>query len=156
MKEKMHFSIIINAPCEKVWDIMLSDVAYRQWTDVFNPGSYFKGSWEEGSRILFLGPNPDGSGEGGMVSCIKESRIHEFVSIEHVGVINNGVEDTTSEEAKKWSSMYENYTFTKKGAETQLDVDIEMPSNPESKAMKEIFEGMWPKALLKLKEICEK
>jgi uncharacterized protein HemY len=33
---------------------------------------------------------------------------------------------------------------------------MEMPQTAESKAMKEMFEGMWPKALLKLKEICEK
>jgi len=99
--QKIHFSIIINAPREKVWETMLGEATYPQWTNSFSPGSYFKGSWDEGSKILFLGQNPDGTGEGGMVSRIKESRLHEFVSIEHLGTISNGVEDTTSDDAKK-------------------------------------------------------
>ena len=42
--EKLHFSISIKAPKEKVWDTMLNDVTYRQWTSVFNPpGSYYEG-----------------------------------------------------------------------------------------------------------------
>src|SRR5688572_26021299 len=110
--EKLRQTIFINAPRERVWDVMLSDETYRQWTSAFNPGSYYKGDWKEGSKILFLGPNPDGSGEGGMVSRIKENRPHEFISIEHLGIVQNGVEDTESEEAKKWAPAYENYTFT--------------------------------------------
>jgi hypothetical protein len=32
---------------------------------------------------------------------------------------------------------------------------LDLPSTPEWKEMKEMFEWMWPNALLKLKEICE-
>lgn len=149
--QKIHFSILINAPREKVWDTMLSEATYRQWTTAFNPGSYFKGSWEEGSKILFLGPNPDGIGEGGMVSRIKENRPHEFVSIEHLGMVNNGVEDTTSEEAKKWAPSYENYTFVDKDGGTEVLVDINILDE-----YKTMFDEMWPKALQLLKELVEK
>jgi uncharacterized protein YndB with AHSA1/START domain len=68
--EKLHFEILINAPRERVWDVMLADETYRDWTSAFHPGSYFKGDWSEGSKMLFLGPNEDGS-EGGMVSTIR-------------------------------------------------------------------------------------
>ncbi|MCF7831887.1 MAG: SRPBCC domain-containing protein [Candidatus Pacebacteria bacterium] len=149
--QKIHFSIIINAPREKVWNTMLEDATYRQWTTAFNPGSYFKGSWEEGSKILFLGPNPDGNGEGGMVSRIKENRLYEFVSIEHLGMINNGVEDTTSEEVKKWTPAFENYTFASVDGGTKVSVDMDI--NDDYKTM---FEEMWPKALQILKELSEK
>lgn len=149
--QKIHFSIHINAPREKVWDIILGKVSYSQWASAFSPGSYFKGSWEEGSKILFLGQNPDGSGEGGMVSRIKENRPHEFVFIEHLGTISNGVEDTTSEEAKKWSKSYESYSFVDKDGGTEVSVDMNTLDE-----YKNMFEEMWPKALQALKELAEK
>ena len=64
--KKLHCSIEINAPVKKVWDTMLEDATYRQWTGAFNPGSFYKGSWEKGSKILFLGPDPNTGKEGGM------------------------------------------------------------------------------------------
>lgn len=149
--KKIHFSILINAPREKVWDIMLGEETYPLWTTVFSPGSYYKGSWEEGSKIHFLGPNPDGTGEGGMVSRIKENRPHEFVSIEHLGMINNGVEDTTSEEVKKWTPSHENYTFVEKAGGTEVLVDMDIMAE-----YKTMFEEMWPKGLQALKDLVEK
>lgn len=149
--EKIHEEIFIDAPKEKVWDTMLSDAAYREWTKPFNPGSYFKGSWEEGSKILFLGPDPEGGeGEGGMVSFIKENRPFEFISIEHQGIIANGVEDTTSEDAKKWTPAYENYTFTEEDGGTLLSVDVEVAAE-----YVQMFKEAWPKALEELKRLAE-
>jgi hypothetical protein len=149
--QKIHFSIFINSSREKVWNTMLSEVTYPEWTTAFNPGSYFKGSWEEGSKILFLGPNPDGGGEGGMVGRIKENRKHEFISIQYLGIISNGVEDTTSEEAIKWSPLCENYTFVEKDG--GIEVLVDMDTLDEYKTM---FEEMWPKGLQLLKELAEK
>lgn len=149
--QKIIFSIFINAPREKVWNIILGEDSYPLWASAFSPGSYFKGSWDEGSKILFLGPNPLGTGEGGMVSRIKENRPNEFVYIEHLGTINNGVEDTTSEEAKKWAMSYESYTFKDKDGGTE--VSVEMNILDEYKTM---FDEMWPKALNALKELAEK
>lgn len=128
---------------------MLEDATYREWTKVFNEGSYFKGSWDEGSKIVFLGPGEEGK-EGGMVARIKENRPHEFISIEHYGMIADGVEDTESEEVKAWMPAYENYTFTDKDGGTLLLIDMDVAEKYEA-----MFKDMWPKALLKLKEICE-
>ena len=152
MKETMHFEIEIIAPVKKVWDTMLEQETYREWTSAFEPTSCYEGFWDKGNKMLFLSST---SGSG-MVAEIAENILHKFVSIKHLGQIKNGIEDTTSEEIKKWAPAFENYTFTDKGAKTLLAVDMEMASSPEAKAMKEMFEGMWPKALLKLKEICER
>jgi hypothetical protein len=49
--EKKHYKIEINAPVEKVVDVMLglSDKGtYEQWTALFNPTSTYEGSWEKG------------------------------------------------------------------------------------------------------------
>lgn len=151
MKETMHFEITINAPVTKVWDMMLAQETYRQWTAAFEPTSYYEGSWEKGSKMKFLG-----AGGSGMISQIVENIPYKFISTEHLGEIKDGVEDTTSEAVKKWLPAFENYTFTDNGDSTLLQIDMEMGSSEESKQMKEMFEGMWPKALLILKEVCEK
>ena len=149
--EKMRTSIVINAPREKVWEVMFTDATYREWTKAFHEGSYFVGDWTEGSKMLFLGPGEDGQVEGGMVSQIKENRRHEFISIEHLGIVANGVEDTTSEVAKKWAPAYENYTFTEVDGGTEVVVDMDIEAEH-----REMFEAMWPKALATLKVIAER
>lgn len=149
--QKINFSIQINAPKEKVWDTMLEDVTYREWTTPFHEGSYYKGDWSEGSKMLFLGPDEASKKDGGMVSRIKENRKYEYISIEHLGMVIDGVEDTTSEEVKKWTPAFENYSFKEKDGGTEVSVEIDV--NDE---YKEMFENMWPKALLKLKEIAER
>lgn len=144
--QKLHFSTRIRAPKEKVWNTMLNDETYREWTSAFTEGSHFKGSWEKGSKILFLDP----SGQG-MVSRIAENKLHEFISIEHIGFVNDGKEDTESEGAKAAAGAHENYTFKESDGTTEVLVD--MDSNDEYKAM---LEEIWPKALAKLKDLCER
>src|SRR5690606_24494151 len=99
---------------------------YREWTQEFSPGSYYKGDWSKGSKILFLGPDPETGKEGGMVSRIAENKPYEFVSIEHLGIVQDGVEDTTSEAAKKWAPAFENYTFRERDGATEVVVDIDI------------------------------
>jgi hypothetical protein len=145
-----HYSILINADKQKVWNTMLADKTYREWTAAFHPGSYYEGSWEKGSEIRFLGVSDEGKLHG-MFSRIKENDKYNFISIEHLGIIKDGVVDTTSEEVKKWAPSFENYTFTEKDGKTELIVDMQI--DPEYEA---VFEGMWQKALKLLKAICEK
>lgn len=150
--QKLTTSIHINAPVKKVWDTMLDPTTYALWTTPFNPGgSTYEGSWEQGSEIRFIGPDPETGEKGGMLSRIAENRPHQFISIEHIGIIKNGVVDTTSDEVKQWTPAFENYTFTEKDGGTE--VLVEMDINEEHKAM---FEDMWPKALQVLKELSEK
>ena len=148
--QKLNFKIDINASKEKVWNTMLEDKTYRHWTEAFSPGSHFVGSWDKGSKILFLGPNEQGI-MGGMVSRIKENRKHEYLSIEHLGVVNDGKEDTTSDAVKQWAGSLENYTFKDKNGNTEVLVDMDINDD-----YKDMFNDMWPKALQKLKEISEK
>ena len=129
---------------------MLDDATYRDWSAAFNPGSYYAGDWNKGSKILFLGPNSDGPGEGGMVSRIAENKEHEFISIEHVGIIKDGVEDTTSDTAKKWAPAFENYTFSEVDGGTEVKVDLDIEDEHVA-----LFNEMWGEALKRLKAIAE-
>ena len=128
---------------------MLQDKTYRMWTEEFTPGSHYVGNWSKGGKILFLGPGADGK-VGGMVSRIKDNRLYEFISIEHLGEVLDGIEDTTSDRVKVWAGALENYTFVDKNGKTELIVDMDI-----NEEFKEMFEGMWPKALQKLKSLCE-
>jgi len=148
--DKLHFSIEINAPKEKVWNTMLNKDTYEAWTTAFAKGSHYVGDWDQGSKILFLAPDEKGK-LGGMVSRIKESRLHEFVSIEHLGVVSDGIEDTTSDAVKPWAGSLENYTLKDNNGKTELIVEMDI-----NEEFKEMFEGMWPNALQLLKEIAEK
>ncbi len=146
---KLNFSIVIDAPISKVWDTMLEDKTYRIWTEEFTPSSHYIGNWNQGSKILFLGPSNDGK-LAGMVSRIKENKLHKYISIEHLGEVHDGVEDTTSDRVKVWAGALENYTFIDKNGKTELVVDMDI-----NEEFVEMFEGMWPKALKKLKSLCE-
>lgn len=149
--QKLHLSMLINAPKDKVWHAMLDDQPYREWTNSFTEGSYYKGSWEKGSKILFLGPDPNSGEEGGMVSRIAENKPYEFISIEHLGIVKNGIEDTTSEAARKWSPAFENYTFIDKDGATEVLVDMDVEDEHV-----QMFTEMWLTGLQKLKELAER
>jgi uncharacterized protein YndB with AHSA1/START domain len=141
----LRYSTTIHAPREAVWNAMLGPETYRVWTAPFCEGSYYEGSWNTGDRIRFLSPN----GEG-MSSVIAESRPNEFVSIRHLGIIKDGIEDTTSEAATAWAPSFENYAFADANGATEVTVELQMP--PDFCAL---MDETWPKALAKLKSICE-
>jgi uncharacterized protein YndB with AHSA1/START domain len=144
----LHFSIIINAPKEKVWDTMLQDATYRVWTKPFNEGSHYQGDWSEGSTIRFLGTDADGKIMGGMFSRIAKNVPFEYVSIQHLGVIENGIE-------KPWETEgegFENYAFVEKDGGTEVSVEMVNIPDDFCPSMNE----MWPKALEVLKELAEK
>ena len=144
--EKLNFSININAPRGKVCNVLFDDTTYRKWTAVFAPGSYAETDWKEGSKALFL----DGKGNG-MVSRVAKSAPNEFLSLEHLGIVKDGKEDTESEAVKGWAGARENYTLKEIGGVTELTVD--MDSDDE---FKDYFAKTWPKALDKVKELSEK
>lgn len=143
--KKIHSEIKINASPEAVWNVMLDDETYRQWTSAFAEGSHYKGNWKQGEKILFL--DPEGAG---MISVIAEFQPYEFISLKHLGIINDGIEDTESDDAKKWAPAFENYTFEEFNGKTKLSIDMDILDEFE-----EMFTEMWKNALLKLKVLSE-
>jgi uncharacterized protein YndB with AHSA1/START domain len=152
--EKLQFSTRINAPVQTVWSTMLDDATYREWTSEFHEGSYYEGDWNQGSEIRFLGPDDDGS-TGGMLATVEESRPHEFVSLRYLGQIVDGADDTTSDEAKSFAGTHENYTFRQADGMTVLDVEVDVDADSDDEFV-QMFKDLWPKALDKLKAMCER
>lgn len=150
--KKLQFNISINAPVSKVYDLMLGlkdKSSYEAWTAMFNPTSSYDGSWDKGSKILFIGIDENGE-KGGMVSKIAENNPNSFVSIQHYGLYKGGEEIITGPEVEKWANGYENYTFEDNNGVTALTVHIDITEDFE-----DYFLQTYPTALNKLKEICE-
>lgn len=146
--DKLRFEVTIDAPRNKVYESMLEDATYREWTSAFTPGSHYAGSWDKGATIKFLDPNGQG-----MIGQIEENRPNEYVSIGYRGFVKDGVDDYDSAEAKAMASSnaHENYTFEDLGGTTRLTVDLDTDEE-----YSDMFKGIYPTALAKLKAIAEK
>lgn len=149
---RLQYKVSINATATKVYDHMLglNDIStYEQWTAMFNPTSTYEGNWNKGSKILFVGTDEKGE-KGGMVSEIAENVVNQFVSIRHYGLLQTNVEITEGPEVEKWANGFENYTFSENNGITRVVVDLDTTED-----FLEYMNEAFPKALEKLKEICE-
>ena len=145
MLKTLNFEIDIHAPRARVWDAMLGPETYKAWTAAFCEGSYYEGSWDQGAKIRFLGPSGDG-----MVAEIAENQPRQFVSIRHLGTIEQGVEDTTSEKVRAWTPAYENYRFTDLPDGCRVTVTLDTVADYE-----QFMRDTFPTALALLKQLCE-
>jgi hypothetical protein len=151
--KKLQFITSINAPASKVYDLMLgitSKSSYEHWTSAFNPSSTYEGSWDKGSKMLFVGVDEKGE-RGGMVSRIAENIPNRFVSIQHYGLLKADKEITEGPEVEKWANGFENYSLEENNGLTTLTVDMDMAED-----FLDYMNETYPKALAKLKELCEK
>ena len=151
--KKIQFKVSINAPANKVYDVMLgisNKLTYEEWTALFNPTSTYDGNWDKGSKIQFIGIDEKGE-KGGMVSEIFDNIPNRFVSIRHYGLLKANVEITEGPEVEKWANGFENYSFEENNGTTTVTVDLDTAED-----FLDYMNQTYPKALDKLKEICEK
>ena len=150
--KRLQFQVRINERSTKVYDVMLgisNRTTYEQWTSLFNPTSTYEGSWNKGSKILFVGIDEKGK-KGGMVSEIAENTPNQFVSIRHYGLLKDDQEITEWADVEKWAGGFENYSFEENDGVTSVTVDLETTED-----FVDYMNQTYPKALDKLKEICE-
>ena len=151
--KKLQFKTSIQAPVHEVYDLMLgmSDKStYEQWTALFNPTSTYDGNWDKGSKIYFRGTDEKGE-KGGMVSEIVDNVPDRFVSIRHYGLLKGNTEITEGAKVEKWANGFENYTFEENKGTTTVTVDLDTAED-----FVDYMDQTYPRALEKLKEICEK
>ncbi len=144
----LEFNVELNASPEVVWNILWGKDTYPLWTEPFSSGSTAQTDWKQGSKVLFL----DGKGDG-MIGRIAENVPAKFMSIEMIGEVVKGVEDTTSARVKEWQGALENYTLEAVNGKTTLHILLTGVNDP---SFVDMMNGMWPKALNRLKELVEK
>jgi hypothetical protein len=99
--------------------------------------------------MLFVGTDENGE-KGGMVSEIMENIPNQFISIRHYGLVKANEEITEGPEVEKWANGFENYTFEENNETTTVKVDLDTTED-----FLDYMNETYPKALEKLKEICE-
>ncbi|EMG35896.1 Activator of Hsp90 ATPase like protein [Desulfocurvibacter africanus PCS] len=144
-KELMKKTVTINAPRDKVWDVLLRDEYTRVWYAEFSEGTHAEGDWNVGGRIAFV----DNSGMG-LVGKLVAKKPPELLSIEHQAVIMNGKEDQSSPETMKWRGCKENYTLSQEDGKTTLTIEQELPEEYLDSVPKS-----WDNAVRKIKELSE-
>jgi uncharacterized protein YndB with AHSA1/START domain len=148
VKKMLRFQVEINAPADKVYQRLIDDQGYREWTAVFNPTSHFIGTWEKDSEMLFIGHDDHGVVHG-MVSKILENIPGKTIIMEHLRAYRT--EEHPAVDLDPWSGFVEGYHLSEKELSTIFMVETD--TTPE---FVDEFLVLWPKALKKLKEICEK
>ncbi len=106
--ETLNYEITINAPIQKVWDLLWNQESYPQWTQFFMEGSQFKTDWEINGKTYFLDANGNG-----MISTIISLAEPNEVVFSHLGMFKDGEEDTKSKEVLEWSGAQEKYFLRK-------------------------------------------
>ena len=151
--KKLKFETNINASAEEVFNTMLNKETFLQWTTEFHPSpddtGDVEGDWKKGSKILF----GDGKGSG-MVSKVEENIPNEYMSIRHLGIMKDGVEEFETADAKLWANSFENYTLKENDGKTEVKVDLTDASSPDE--FVDFFEKTWPQAMNKVKELAER
>jgi uncharacterized protein YndB with AHSA1/START domain len=146
--EHLEYEVKISAPARVVWETMLQKETYKQWVAKSWPNSTYVGKWEKGEEIKFVGED----GTGGTLAKLEEVKPYESVLAKHIGIITeDGSIDRTSDLAKGWIGITEEYRFKESKGETTVKVVIE--SRGEWTKM---FDDGWPTALQELKKLSEK
>jgi hypothetical protein len=86
-----------------------------------------------------------------MVSEIAENIPHQFISIRHKGMLDGDIEILEGPAIEAWAGSTENYSFEEENGHSHVSVELYI-----TEEYKPMFDSLWPKALDKLKEICER
>ncbi|HZH73890.1 MAG TPA: SRPBCC family protein [Mariniphaga sp.] len=147
--KKNRYEVFIKAKPEDVYRIMLDRQLYSEWTSAFNPNSRYEGSWDKGASIKFIGEDENGK-KGGMISRIRENIPSKYVSIEHIGIFDDEKEITSGPQVEAWAGSLEDYYFREQDGGTLVQVELDVNDEYDG-----FFDETWPKALDKLKKLCE-
>ena len=138
-------SIEINAPKEKVWNVLLDDQYTRLWYAAFSEGSHAETDWKEGSKAVFTDNT-----HSGLISKVTKNKPYEVLSLEYQGVVTGGKEDYESQLAQEIKGGLESYQLTEKDGITSVSIESDMGE--------EFFDSMsdsWENALKKVKQLSE-
>src|SRR5688572_18979517 len=105
--KKIKKSIEVNAPKERVWDVLLKDEFTRIWYAAFSEGSHADTDWKVGSKAIFTDHS-----KNGLIAKITANKTHELISMEYQGVVFEGKEDYDSSVAKTYKGGIESYRLS--------------------------------------------
>lgn len=144
MTDKIEKSILINAPREKVWEVVTKQPGLGTWMKEFASDSRVEGNWEMGEKLIFTGD----SGEG-MQNEVVELVPNEITKLKPTALLKDGAPDPTQDISA--FSDTEDYIFSEENGKTKLEIKSFSPEP----SLTEMFNDLWDKALNKIKELAE-
>jgi uncharacterized protein YndB with AHSA1/START domain len=144
--EHLHFSTHINAPRERIWNVLWNEDTYPQWTAPFGAGGRAESDWKEGGRIRFLSAEGDG-----MYAVIDRKDEPAFISFTHQGAFKDGKEQPLDDATRAWAGAKEQYTLKEQNGGTELSVAMDVVEGEASS-----FREMFPKAFAIVKQLAER
>lgn len=141
--KKLQFSIIINAPRVKVWNILWDDKTFRIWANIIDEGTYMVGEMKKGEDVQFIS-----SVNGyGVTSHVAKLTLFETVLFKHR---QDTMESGTQEREEEWTGGTESYLLSETDGVTTLTVKMDVPNEQE-----ELFNIRFPRALELVKSLAE-
>jgi len=138
--------VAINAPKEKVWEVLTKDENTRDWYAAFSAGSHAQTDWQEGSKAIFT----DHSGCG-LIARIIENKPAERLAMQFEGVLTDSREDYDSPAAQAMKGGKEIYRLAGENGTTHLHVWADMDEK-----YVDMMSVAWDAALVRLKSLAEK
>ncbi|ALR30635.1 ATPase [Chryseobacterium sp. IHB B 17019] len=136
--ETLSYEKIIDAPKQKVWDVLWNSETYSEWTKFFSPGSVMKSDWKVGGKTYFI--NAEGEG---MVSTIDSLEEPNQLIFKHLGMVDkDGNEDTQSKEVMEWSGCYEKYILIDFDGKTKLHTEVQVDKDWEEHMNNGFIKGL--------------
>lgn len=140
---EMKFSIQIQATKGTVWNILWSDVSFRDWANIIDAGMYMDGRLEEGNQVQFI----SAANGYGVTSLVEKLRPEEFVAFRQM---NDTQEAGKKDREKQWTGSRETYTLLESEGMTTLTLTSDIPLELE-----EMMAERLPKALERIKVLSE-
>ena len=141
----LKFSIRIEAPRWKVWEVLWNADTYAQWAAAFAEGSKAESDWKEGNLVEFTGPNGDG-----MYARIERNTVNEQMTFQHLGMIKDGKQTPFEGDCANLEGGIEDYQLKDLEDATTLYVFMDAMESDEN-----YFNSAFQKAILIIKELAE-
>ncbi|HVS79560.1 MAG TPA: SRPBCC domain-containing protein [Candidatus Paceibacterota bacterium] len=148
MKSIRH-SIEIDAPKEKIWQVLWDDKTFRDWANIIDQGTYMTGTLQEGAEVNFIG-NSDGKVRYGVSSKVEKLiplKLISFRKVEDIKVADDG---SIEKRDDQWTGGVESYELEEHDGQVTLSIIEDVPDE-----LVEYFENTLPKVLERIKALAE-
>lgn len=118
--QTLSYDIEIKTSKQKVWEILWQKESCQAWAQFFSCNSTIRSNQKVGGKTYFY------DDKGGMISTIERLDEPNVIIFKHIGMIQDGEEDTESDEVKSWAGALEKYMLFDSDDVTQLYVEVDI------------------------------
>lgn len=145
--DTLSYHTIIEAPKEKIWNVLWSKETFSNWRKYFYEENYFFTDWKVGGKTYFLVSKGNGKS-----SSITHLNAPDEVTFNHLGYLREGIEDINSKAVKEWSGAPERFVLIPlDDGKIRLQIELKDFENK-----KEILDKTIPQGLQLIKQEAEK